>query len=98
PDVDQALLHREQRRGGAGRDAGLLEDVLHVVAGGLDGDVERGRDLLIGETAGDEAHDLDLAVGQAGGVRAPVRRGGGLTGGADHRLDRVAIEAARGRL
>src|SRR5262245_13797115 len=47
----QIVLHREQRRGRPGGDADLLEDVLNVVPGGLGRDVERARDLLVGEAA-----------------------------------------------
>src|SRR3954451_19298008 len=44
---EQAVLHREQPRGGTRRCADLRVDVLHVVAGGLRRDHEVRRDLAV---------------------------------------------------
>ena len=43
---DEPVLHREQRRGSARRDADLPVGVLHVVVGRLDRDAESACDLL----------------------------------------------------
>lgn len=58
-----ALLHRPQRRGGPGRDANLVVNVLDVVIGRLGRDEESIRNLTRRETAGGEAQDVNLAFG-----------------------------------
>ena len=69
----EPVLHGEQRGRGPGRDADLGVGVLHVAVRGLGRDAQRARDLLGLQPAGQQADDLDLALGQPG---RPRRRGG----------------------
>jgi len=57
---------------------------------------ERAGDLLVGQPAHEEAQDVDLAIGEAGGpglARARAR----VTGGLERRGDGVGVELAGGR-
>ena len=64
--------------GGGGRgargDAELGEDVAHVPVDGALAEHERGGDRLVGLAGGDQAQDLELALGEAMRVGA-ARRG-----------------------
>src|SRR5919197_5286710 len=89
------MLHREQGRRRAGRDADLAVGVLDVAVGGLYRDPEYPGDLLGLEAAGELAEDLGLALGQPGWAlqsRHP------FPGRLDHGGDRVGVEAAGARL
>ena len=50
-------------------------------------------DLLVRQAAREQPQHLDLARGQPGGALAAARDA--VAGGAEHRLDRVGVEAAR---
>src|SRR6187549_395014 len=52
--------------GGARRDAELAQDVRHVAVHGVLADVEAQGDVRRREIGGDEAQDLDLALGESG--------------------------------
>src|SRR3954471_2896004 len=86
------MLHREQAGGGAGRGVDLQVDVLDMVADGLRSDDEVLGDLLVGQAAREVPQDLDLARGQAGWTRATAEDA--MTGGAQDRFDRLAVEAS----
>jgi hypothetical protein len=65
---------------------------LEVGARGLRRDDELGGDLLIRHAAGEEAEDLDLALGQAGGSVAAFA--GAVAGGGEDRVRGVGVDAA----
>src|SRR5215204_2528011 len=65
----EALADGGGRGLGAGRHAELDEDVRDVMLGGLAADVERGRDLRVGETRSNEFEHVDLAGGELVGRR-----------------------------
>ena len=88
----QAMLHGEQRRAGAGGDAGLGVDVLDVMPDRLGGDSQRGGHLLVQLTAGDQPQHLDLAVGEPRWRARPLCDG--LPGGGEHGVDLEASEVA----
>ena len=58
------MLHREQGRAGAGRDADLPVRVLDVAVGGLRRDPERPGDLLGLQAASEHPDHFGLALGQ----------------------------------
>ena len=64
--VNEVLLERPERCGGTAADSGLLVDVLHVVAHGLDRDAEILGDPLIRLAAHQNQQDFELALGQSG--------------------------------
>src|SRR5437660_229139 len=66
-DALPILLHGKKSRRGACGDADLVVDVLEVVAGRLDRDIERRGDFLVGHASCDETQDLDLAITQSPG-------------------------------
>src|SRR5437773_792709 len=82
--VNEVVLERPDRRGGAAADAGLLVDVLDVVPDGLGRDAEMRGDLLIGLTAHEHEQDFQLALGQPGRqlVRSLLHA---VAGGIEHR-------------
>jgi hypothetical protein len=61
----QAVPHREQRRGGPAGGADLDVDVLHVIAGRLRRDHQFRGDLLVRLAPREQDEYLDLARGQA---------------------------------
>src|SRR4051795_4737555 len=65
PSCCEAVLDGEDGGAGAGAAVDLVVDRGEVVLDGAGGDAEAGCDLLVGEAAGGEAQDVDLAVGQA---------------------------------
>src|SRR3954447_10440895 len=95
PYSEKPALDGEQRRPRAGGDAGLGVDVLDVVADRLGRDAQPLGDLLVGQAAGDEAQDLDLALGQPARLRHPLRRA--LARGRAHRVGGLAVERAGAR-
>src|SRR5438132_4837487 len=62
----QVALERVERRPGAGRGVDLVVDVGDVVADRPVGENEPRRDLLVGESPGDQPQNLDLPAGEAG--------------------------------
>src|SRR5260221_14510004 len=92
----QVLLHREEGGGGGRGDAELVVDVLEVMARGLHRDLERRGNLFVGEPAGHEAQDLELAVAEAArsrGLRARL-----VSGPRQDGFYRVAVEASASSL
>jgi len=73
---EQAVLHREHRGGGTAGSVDLGVDVLDVIAGRLGRDHQSFGYLLVGQAAGEQDQDLDLAGGQAcgPGQRLPAPR------------------------
>ena len=69
--MNELVLHRPQRCGGARRDPDLRVDVLDVVIGGLRRDVELLGDRLRRETSGREVKDLDLAIAESRRMLTP---------------------------
>jgi len=59
------VLHREHRGGGPAGGVDLGVDVFHVIAGRLGRDHQSFGYLLVGQAAGEQDQDLDLAGGQA---------------------------------
>src|SRR3954447_13683064 len=88
----QPVLHGEQRRPGPRPAADLRIDVGHVVLDRPRRDDQAGGDLLVRHPAGEQPQDLDLALGQLAGVRAPAR--GRVARGGEYRLDRLGVEPA----
>ena len=64
--MDEVVLERPDRRGGAAADAGLLVDVLDVVPDGLGGDAEIVGDHLVRVPEHEREQHLELAPRQAG--------------------------------
>src|SRR5260221_1891498 len=92
----EVVLHGEKSRRGACGDADLVVNVLEVVAGRLDRNIERRGDFLVGHTSSDETQDLDLAITQSAGALGLQTRL--VPRGAEYGFDRVAIESALPRL
>ena len=88
----ESVLTANRLGGGAARGADLGVDVLDVVADGLRRDHEPAADLLVRQPAREQPQHLDLARGQARRALAAARHA--VAGGAEHGLDRVAVEAA----
>ena len=65
PGRHQLVLDGESRRGGAGRDAELAEDVLEVAPDGVWADDERRRDLPVRVPSCDEREHLELSRRQS---------------------------------
>jgi hypothetical protein len=89
--VQQAMLHREQRGGRAGRCAGVGVDALDVGLRRLGRDAQGAGDLPGGRAAGDEGKDLDLAGGEPGGPGAPP---GPVLPGRQHGINGIGCQAA----
>ena len=62
----KVVLDGEEDSRGAGRNADLAVDMLHVVLGGTAGDAEAAPYLGVRASFSDEPQDLDLAVAQPG--------------------------------
>jgi hypothetical protein len=86
------VLHGEQRRRGAARDADLAVGVLDVAVGGLDRDPERTGDLLGLQSPCQQGDHLGLAVAQPGRALEPR---GALSGGLDDCRHRVGVQPSR---
>ena len=70
-NVKQSLLDCGGDGLGPVRDLQLLNDVVHVISGGIGADLKSRADLLVGETLGHHLEDLPLAGGEVG-ARHPV--------------------------
>ena len=68
--LHEMAFERPHGRGTPGSHAGLIEDVLDVVARRLDGDAEVLSDLPVGLSGGEREHDLMLALREARGQLA----------------------------
>src|SRR4051794_7786456 len=88
----EAVLHREQCRFGAGRDAELGVDVLEVGRHGLARDRELAGDLAVRSTASQRDEDGCLACRQSARKLGPPAHA--LTAGTEDRIDDLAVEAA----
>jgi hypothetical protein len=95
PLAGHSLSSYKVRGAGAIGDTQLGVDVLNVVADGLDADAERGRDLFVRSTPREEAEHVSLPCSQSGRAGTATRSGRIVSGGCEHRFDRVAIEASR---
>ena len=93
--LGEAVLHREQGRFGARRDAELAVDVLEVRRDRLAGDREIFRDLGIRPAPREGDEDVGLAAGEsAGEFRASANA---LAAGTEDRIHHFAVEAAGAR-
>jgi hypothetical protein len=89
---EQAVLHGEHRGGGPAGGVDLGVDVLDVIAGRLRRDHQSFGYLPVGQAAGEQDEDLDLAGGQAGqGLPAPRQP---VPGRLEHGVHRRAVQAA----
>ena len=88
----QAVLHREQARRRAARGVDLRVDVLDVVAGGLRRDHEPRGDLLVRQPRASSRSTSTSRGGEPGRPLAAARHA--VARGAEHGLDRLAVEAA----
>src|SRR5687768_14005096 len=91
---DQVVLEGEQGGSGPGGDAELGVDVLDVVFGGATGDAQPSPDLRVRAALGDEAEDLHFPLAQPAGPQVGSGWRVPLTGGVEHRGDRVGVETA----
>ena len=89
------MLHGEHRGGGAAGGVDLGVDVFHVIAGRLGRDHQSFGYLLVGQAAGEQDQDLDLAGGQARGrgQRLPAPRHP-VPGRLEHGVHGRAVQAA----
>lgn len=88
--VEQAVLHREQRRSRPGRGPGLGVDALDGCLCGLRRDDEPLCDLSGGGASRDQGQNLDLTRSQS--PRPTAAPTGALPGGRQDRVDRVRVE------
>jgi hypothetical protein len=89
------VLHGEHRGGGAAGGVDLGVDVFHVIAGRLGRDHQSFGYLLVGQAAGEQDQDLDLAGGQAC-QRFPAPRHP-VPGRLEHGVHGRAVQAAGSR-
>jgi hypothetical protein len=95
--VNEVVLEGPDSRRCPTANAGLLVDVLDVMADGLGRDAEIVGDLLVGAASHENEQDLELSLRQAGRQLARSPRHA-MTGGAQHRVDGIRVEPAGGEL